>query len=687
MVVALALGLGSVAVDAPSVAAATNQFRASARSTYELVPSRGVVHVTIVYTFTNKAPSTSKSYSCTQSAFDPWYGWYSYTTICTTRTSYYYNSYSVWVEKDARAIKARASSGSVSAKAGKVDGSWRKVTLKYSPLWYGATRKITVSYDLPAGGPRSTAARHVGYVYSAFCAFGPGTNSGVLRIVVPAGYSLNGTWPMTSKASGGRTIYSTANMKSKPWEFSVCVSGSNPMGYATSPVTAADGQVVTVRAWREDTAWSGAVKAAVTDDLAKLTAFLGPNPHGPGLTIREDRHQTVAAGRFDADTNVLTLGETVTSRDEVAHVLAATWFDRDLFAADWLSEGYARWAERAAGVSDAPCTKPEPTSTEYAPNIAAWVALDMPATQAQRDRLAVRRQAACYVIAQVARAIGDDAMLVAVQAMRAGRDAWSTADEPVARDSEVVHWQDWLDVVTERGLVPAGADPDLAADLLHEYGVATDEEHLAARAAARDGYHDLLELTGGRVPSWLPATLTRWDFTDAQAAIDAASKAWTTAASVETILPAVDVDGGPVQQAVTAAATQEELDAAAATAESQVVLASDVAEAIAVKAAPRDAIQELGLAGTELPDEAVAIEAVANVDADAASAAADEIRATITGAREVGMQRAAMIGGAIGVLVVLLAGVTVVVRRRRRRAVAVEVAPTGPGDTPPGMVL
>ena len=221
----------------------------------------------------------------------------------------------------------------------------------------------------------------------------------------------------------------------------------------------------------------------------------------------------------------------------------------------------------------------------------------------------------------------------------------------------VLTWQDWLDIVTERGLIPAGADPDLAADLLRRFGVAYDPAQLDAHAAARDAYHDMQARPGGAVPAFITDAIRTWDFAPASAALSSMQAALSTADQVTTILPAVEARGGRVEQAVLAATSQADLDAAVALAERQKTMAIDVLDAIGDLDEPRDSLQELGLSGVVLPDGSEAIAAVEAIDSDAASAQVDEIRSTLGGAREVGTQRAAMIGGGIAAAVLLVVAV------------------------------
>ncbi len=684
----LVVALCTSTANAPQALAAGDQFQDSAVSTYELQPSRGVIHVTMQITMANKKGSTSKSYSCTGYAYDPYYGFYSYTTTCTTRTNYYYNRAWYWVEKDAKSLKARASRGSISVKPGGPDGSWRKANLKFSGLYYGQSRKVTVQYDLPAGGPRSDAARRAGYAYTAFCVAGPGTDSGEVRIVVPAGFELAMNKPMKSRTAGGKTTYSSGKLKSSPWKFYNCVSGMNPTGGFASKEFPGTAGTVTVEAWKGDAAWADAATAAATEDLPKLEAVLGPRPGATDITIRESLALTTPPVSYDAGSGTLTVNEMTTDRASVADALTALWFPSDQFVVGWLKSGYINWAQHAAGISDKPCSKPGPIPGGGDPDLSAWQTPGVLATQDARDLFALKEQAACYIVTETAAAIGPEAMATALVALRDWTDAWSPENRPLDRATAVSTWRHWLDLVVERGVIPAGADPRLVADLLTTYGVAPDAGEVAAHETARAGWHALQDLTGGKAPAMVVAALAAWDDVTAQAAIDAANRAWTTVGAVEANLPDVDIDGGPVREAVIAATTQADLDAAVSMADQQVAMASDVADALAVLAAPRDSIQELGLMGTTLPDPAPAIEAVARVDGDAAADLADAIRSTIGGARDAGVQRAALAGGGLVVVVLLMvAGAVIVLRRRRHSRVAAVASPFvsgGPAEAPGG---
>ena len=655
--------------------AAADQLQASGVSTYQLQPGRGVVHVTIDFTLTNRAPTKSRTYDCSYYGIDGYGNEYYVKRTCRVDTLYYYISYSAWIEKDARAVKATSGGTSLAVSKGKTDGEYRSFTIKFPKLFYGKTRKIRLAYDLPAGGPRTVATRRVGYVYSSFCAVGPGSDTGRLLIEIPSGYVMNPTATMTARTSNGQTTFDSGSLKTKPWDFYTCLKGSDPTGYAETPVTEPSGDTVTVDSWKEDATWATGVKAAASD-LPALRTVLGEPPHGSSITIREGPPDSVAG--YDTLSGELILSEDTTTRAAVDDALARMWFP-DTSGEPWLTNGYIAWAEHQAGISATPCSDPGPYTGggSSSADLARWSPAPLDAEPAEAALATYQRQAACFIVDQLATAIGTDRMTATMAAMRDGTDGWSPSSAPSKRSSTYLDWNDWLDLVTERGLIPAGADPDLASDLLLRFGVTRDDKTLGAHSRTRDRYHALLALLGGKpAPSAVTAPLAAWKLDDADAAIAAATSALTKIAAAKSTLPALDVDGGPVEQAVLGATSQADLDAASASADTQDRLASEVADAEAVSTTQPDPIQALGLIGTTTPDPASAVAAVGSIDQQAADADAAALKAPMDGARDAGLQRLAIAGLAILLVLVAIAAVVLVRRRRSRRS--------GPGSGPGG---
>jgi hypothetical protein len=546
--------------------------------------------------------------------------------------------------------------------------------LTFSPLYYGKTRKITFTYDLPAGGPRSFKERRVGYVYSKFCASGPGTDTGRLRVVVPAGYAMRVDETIGSTNANGKTTFDSGNMKKNPWEFYPCFQGENANGYASIPVVTSDGHSVTIEPWKEDVTWAEATRASVTEDLPALVTLFGEFPAGKDLTIREYlTGQTHVEGR---GSKVHYLSEALATREAVTDDLVEIWLPRDAFSADWMVEGYAAWAQREAGLATPPCDKPQ-VGEPVRRDLDLWVRLGSAPIQPDKDTIAYQRQAACYLISQVAKAIGTDRVVETLGAIRDSTDPWRSDQN--APQASSFSWRSWMDMMTERGYVPAGVDPSPLAELLIEYGIADDPAVLTARAQTHAAYHELAALMRERQPpKAVTSALARWDFDAAGAAIAKATAAWEDTATVESKLTAIDVDGGDIRLAVANASSQADLDAAAEKAATQAALATNLAEALAKQDSASDPLQSIGLLGVAPPDTATIVDAVARVDSDAATSGTAAINASLDSARDVGVQRLAV--GLIALVVVVLAAWFVSRRVRASRRAGADAGGAGPAE-------
>jgi hypothetical protein len=455
----------------------------------------------------------------------------------------------------------------------------------------------------------------------------------------------------------------------KAWLYDICVNGPNDAAHAASTVEQAGGPAITIRSWRDDPTWATAVRNAATDALPKLSAFLGPRSGNAQLTIQEHANAMGPDG-YVPSTGVLSLTERTSTKEAVTHRLALLWFDDDLFRPDWMRHGYADWAIHASGAGAPACSKPGPYPGPRTTSIAIEAELRAGATSLERTLWEWERQAGCYIVSSIADEIGPERMQATLATLRGNGSAFASGSDGPPR-TKARDWKEWLDIVELDGLVPAGADVDLAARLLRTYGATQDDGFLAARRAAMTEYAALTAISGSDGPVAVTSALGAWDFPGASAAIATARSAWHAADEAAAAAPDATGATAAVRAAVLAAITAADLEAAAALADSQRALAVDVADALAVEAAPRDAIQELGLVGTVLPGRARALDAIVRIDTSAGAALAAEIRASIGAARDLGVQRLAIIVGTVvglGLLVVL--GLMFRRRRRRRRRLA-----------------
>jgi hypothetical protein len=671
---------GSLLGAAPAAAAdPPDQLEDVGRATYELVPAKHVVHVTVAFDLTNKKPSRTTTRDCSGVYVDPYYGPIPYTASCRYRTDYYYYSYSIFVEADAVHVAVKTSSGTASVKLAKPKGSWREATIHFSNLYFGSKRRLTLSYDLPAGGPRSKAERRGGYGYTSFCAWGPSSDLGSIRIILPSGFRVHMIRSLPSIAASGHLEWASKTI-AKPWQTEICLDGPNDELDATTTVAGPDGATVSIRAWRDDPAWAEAMHAAAERGLPKLVDLLGPLAGSANLTI-EEHPDASGPDSFTPGDARLKIAESHATEADGVRRLALLWFDDTLFEPAWLRDGSADWAALESGAATQACTKPGAHPNGSRTGVASAAERFGQDTGPGSVR-AWERQAGCYVVKTVADAIGRERMLAAIATLRHGGDPYGIAD-PSSPPAGARTWREWLDVVELQGLVPAGADRDLAARLLAEYGAATSPDLVAARRSALTAY-DALVARIGSPPAVITEAMRAWSFDAAQKAITAASTAWDESEAVLGTFRGLDGAPSPVRTAVSGSHTQADLDAAVLLGQRQVALAKDAADARATLAASRDLVQSVGLLGRTLPADADLVRAVGAADEAAAAAWTSQVRAQIGGARDLGIIRiVAAIGTVVGLGLLTLAVRWLRRRSRRRRAAAaVSASATGPADPP-----
>lgn len=620
----------ALAVTAPVATADTSdRLREVGTTTYELVPQRHAVKVTVVLTHMNQKPG------------------------------YYYYGSTFWVERDATKLRVQASSGTASIRLKGRKGDWRLADMTYSNLNTGQKRKYTVTYELPAGGPRSAASRRSGYAYSSFCISGPGADTGRVRVILPAGYDVTLERSMRETTSGGKLVLDSGDLGAKPWTYFQCITGQNPKGYTTSDVPI-DDATIRVDAWKEDKAWRSSVTAAVTEDYAALRTLLG-DPTKDVVAIRESLDDISGFDLSAAGAGVYRIPETAGTREAATAELAKIWFEDDDFGPTWLIEGYAAWARRAAGVSEEPCdaapTTPKPLDQ--------WAVVSLGSPGSVRAAADRQRQAACHLVSTVADAIGRDRMVEIIGRIRAGASVW-TADAPPGSTGHRLDWRTWLDLVTFEGLRPAEADPSALDALLVTYGIADGGTRLLAeRRQAHDAYAAYLDASGDREPPpVVTVPMARWDFDAGLAAVAVAGQAWRDEHHAADRLADFAIDGGTVEASVAKARTLDDLHAAADTAKAHADLADRLAEAWAEEG--RTPLQRIGLLGAALPDQAI-VETLPRMDADAARTLAEHVRLTLDQAEAAGTSRVT-VGVGIGAAIAAVLGVAWLALRRRSRS-------------------
>ena len=123
---------GSVSADALTPETAT--------TTYQLVPAKNVIQVTVDLRLENHEKSTTSYYTCVQYYIDPWYGLVAYDATCSRTTSYYINATSAWTENNVTNLKVTADKGTVTKSVAKKQDGYTLWKLGFTSLFNGQVR-------------------------------------------------------------------------------------------------------------------------------------------------------------------------------------------------------------------------------------------------------------------------------------------------------------------------------------------------------------------------------------------------------------------------------------------------------------------------------------------------------------------------------------------------------------------
>ncbi len=663
LVFAPAVLAGSLFLAAPTPARAADGLTETGTTTYEFVPGNGTIQVTVSLSIYNGKPSTA-----------------SYT--------YFWNSTQIAVVNEAGPVSVTSNAGAVSQSQAKTDKYYRYLTLNYPNVYFGQTRVVTATYAIPAA-PHATGGFRAVAAYAGLCASGNGADSGSVSVVVPDGFDLHvdsgGELTRTSD-SDGKQVYSSG-IQSEPDKFRVCVDAENPANLTHTSITVGD-QVFDIGAWPEDPTWTTTIQTRLGDDVQRLEDLTGLSMPGGTVEIMEvgDWRLGMYDGAYDATTAAAYVPETVLP-DTIAQALSRIWFNRKTFVDEWASEGLAAYSEKAAGEgSYTPCGDPGPYPGSGSPNLSTWLMLDYDATADQEAVSNYQTAASCYIVTKLADTMGPDSFKAVMKAAAGGQMAYMGEMAYLGATSPAISAQELLDLVDERGMLPAGiTDLDQAQTLLASFGI-FNSTTLSGRSQARSTYHALVTAANSwKLPPAVRAPMAGWDFAAAQTAMATVTEILGVRDAAEKVLSGLSLDGTAIQQAFEDATGQADLDRLLALIKKEASAAGVVDRAMKLRDS-NGFFETVGLLGTDIdtPLEQANTD-LANVKPDSASAQAQSVIDQLEGSRVQGIVR-------LGLLLLLLVAIaflvvlSLFVRRPRKLGAALAVESTqveaGLGGTP-----
>jgi hypothetical protein len=642
---------------APTAARADGGMIETGTTTYEVVPGKNLIQVTIQISIYNATPNK----------------------VTSTGIEYiFWNLTEITVEQEAGPVSATSDAGAVSQSVISTDKYYRYIDLNYPSVYYGQTRVVTATYSIPAA-PHAAGGFRAGQAYASLCAVGNGWDTGTVSVVLPTGFKLyvdDGSDLTQSNASGDKQVYSSGTQAS-PNKFWTCVDAEDAANLTHTPLTAA-GQAFDIESWPEDASWSSSIRTDVGGDVVSLEKLTGLKMPGGTITILEAGDQQLGeyGGLYNPKTTTASIPETVRA-DTVAHELAHVWFNQSLFQDKWAMEGLAGYSEQAAGAGNyTPCAEPGAYPGSGTPDLKAWQLLTNNSTAAQQDLLDWQYAASCYLFTDLAASMGSANFRNVLDAAAAGEMAYigDIADEKRAGAGLPLSSRELLDLIDERGMVAAGSsDLDAAQNLLAKYGL-FDPATLAARSSARAAYHSLATAAKTwKMPGVIREPMTNWQFDNAQAAMATASQIIGVRDAIQQKVSGLNLDGTDLQKKFEAAATQAELTDLLALIKKEADAADKLDQATRLQDDNHSLLQAIGLLGTDLTTPLKQARTdLQNIKPDDASAAAQSVIDRINGSGDQGLLRG---GGVVGALAVLLLLLALVIAFRRRRPAVVVIGP------------
>jgi len=643
--VLLAVGLILAPPTAAPVTAATGRLLVSSAATYTVDPAAGVVHVSDVVTFRNDKPSDSRFF-------------------------YYWRDLSWAIHPEATGIAIRDSSGPLKATPTAKDGYLEVDFRLRRNLLYRQTVKLTITWDLPGGAPRSESSIRVGEAFAAFdvWAWGdPGTSS--VTAVLPAGFEVETTGSDLQESSTADGVTLTATAIPDTTAFWVGLTATREASMASDELTLAGGIKLTVRGWPEDTTWRTSVLSTLRRGMPALHELIGlPWPIDKRVDVTEVYSPLLEgyAGVFYTTQKRIEISEVVDTFVTV-HEGAHAWFNQELFQDRWIDEGLADTyaAEVLVGMGEKRQSPDRPRGGD--PGHVELLLWDAPGriTDETEDREAYGYNASWFVVSELYEELGPAKLTIVFQAASDSTIAYRGEGEPESV-RKIDDWRRFLDLLEEL------AGSTTAETLFRDYVVTDNAAYeLDRRLEARDAYEELLDAADGWLPPiYVREPLSAWSFKRAVPRIDEATAALERRDDVLEAAMALELEPGDAMEIAYESATDgfAELDAATA---AELEALEVLAEADAAVEAEPDFVASIGLIG-ETPgatydQAAAAYEAGDLAGAEAAAAAAIEV---IEAAPRLGGERLTLaVGIAVGTGLLVLVAV-LLLRRRRRRWVA-----------------
>ncbi len=280
----------------------------------------------------------------------------SYWDTCSKTTRYYTGGFEGSIPAEATKLSATVNGtrATISTlKTSTIGGRLlRDIRVNSSKLWYGQSRRVRISYSLPARSARSASSVRMNAAFINFCGLAYGRTGGTVTVVIPREYQVSVPAGWTTTQVAGNNLYKhsrSANL----YELLECISGTNVSGFTKKTVVSASGQQIHVMAWPDDSEWLNSVQSFSVRYLDVLEAFTGLKFASSGSPIQVREAATTELGPFSGlystETGIISVSEDY-DKETVVHELTHVWFNENL--PRWLAEGLSQWISKRVILGD-----------------------------------------------------------------------------------------------------------------------------------------------------------------------------------------------------------------------------------------------------------------------------------------------------------------------------------------------
>jgi len=393
-------------------------------------------------------------------------------------------------------------------------------------LSYEQSVTVELTYTVPGGQPRAEGAgARVNDSFLSFSVWASGDPGATdVRVNIPDGFAMDlqgDVDDFEQVTRDGETFLEAIDIE-EPSDFFGQVFGRNDSGLISETAELPDA-TATIRAWPDDPEWADFVADAIENDVPIIENLIGLAWPAGDIEVIETVTPYLYGygGWFNASSGQIEVGDQL-ERGLILHELGHAWFNDELIAGRWLTEGLAEeFASQAISASGDELSDPEVPDIDDPLRVplAAWAS---PWTLNEEDAYAYELyhyNASWWVMRQITNDVGMDAFSDVLVSLDRDEIPYVGEGPPETMDG-VTQWTHFFDLLE----IQAGAT---GLDTLFSDFVLTptDAARLEPRQAARAQYDELIT----RSAAWGPPLVVRqhladWKFDDATATIGIAEQ-------------------------------------------------------------------------------------------------------------------------------------------------------------------